>query len=460
MMPDFGLLQGGTQLNPNAFGSGLSQGAGLVQLQQAAQDRQTALAEKQAAVEAAKAKAVEDAKRNMYQMERFDEVRKNPTTDAIEKLALEFPQQAESLLKVHKSKSEREQKENIGIATRAQAAFRSGQPQIGQQILEEAAAAREAQGDADSAKGLRQIAETSKKDLGAATLTTGMFLSAAMAQAGMSFKDTFQAIETADADKQKAQAEADIKRAQADTERDKRLEEIMNSKAQREMWKNQTGVAWARLGLDREEFNQRVDEAKQAREDKQAEMPDAIRKVVDAAVIDGTAATMQAEEIEDIVKGWEEYDRPGNLSASGARAAANEAIKSFFGSQDKVSALRKRTDALVNKLVVTNLPPGAASENDVKMVKGGFPDQYAPPEEKAAFLKSLGKVQRAVAQQKAIEADYQSQNFGLTNAKRDLVIDGVIVPAGTPYRKASEMVFKAKKKAAETAGALQDGDNE
>ena len=169
---------------------------------------------------------------------------------------------------------------------------------------------------------------------------------------------------------------------------------------------------------------------------------------------------MQAEEIEDIMKGWEEYDRPGNLSASGARAAMSEGWKSFWGSQDKVSALRKRTDALVNKLVVTNLPPGAASENDVKMVKGGFPDQYAPPEEKAAFLKSLGKVQRAVAQQKAIEADYQSQNFGLTNAKRDLVIDGVVVPAGTPYRRASEMVFKAKKQGAEIAGALQDGDNE
>ena len=72
----------------------------------------------------------------------------------------------------------------------------------------------------------------------------------------------------------------------------------------------------------------------------------------------------------------------------------------------------------------------------------------------------VGKVQKAVEQQKNIEADFMGQNFGLTNAKRDLVVDGVAIPAGTPYRAASAMVFDAKKKAAEIAGAMQDGDNE
>jgi hypothetical protein len=76
------------------------------------------------------------------------------------------------------------------------------------------------------------------------------------------------------------------------------------------------------------------------------------------------------------------------------------------------------------------------------------------------FLKSLSKVQKAVAQQKAIEADYQSQNFGLTNAKRDIVVDGVLIPAGTPYREASAIVFDVKKKKAGREGALKDGDNE
>lgn len=433
--PDFGLLQGGTQLNPNAFGTGMQQGAGLVQLQQQAQDRQIAMQEKAAAVEAAKAKAVEDAKRNMYKVQRFEEVRKAPTTDAIERLAIEFPQEAESLLKVHKTKSERQQKEDIALGSRAQAAFRTGQPQIGQQILMEAAAAREAEGDIESANGLRKIAETSKKDLGAATVSTGMFLSAAMARAGMSFKDTFQALETADADKDKARAEADIKRAQADTERDTRLEAIEMSKDQRKMWKNQTGVAWATLKLNREKFEQEADEALFQRTQGKPLTPDAFKHLAEkgAAAVASNGIATEADALAD------EIEAAGG--SGGMDAAATKKYDEIFGSEDpKKNGLYARYETLKSKGIYRDIGPGTKTDDDYAAFERGWPGANANPKFKAAFLRGMAKAARFAAAVENAQADYVSQNGDPSNAKRNIVVGGVPIAAGTTYADAVKRV--------------------
>jgi hypothetical protein len=201
-------------------------------------------------------------------------------------------------------------------------------------------------------------------------------------------------------------------------------------------------------------------ERKQARADKEREMPESIRKSVDGAVVEASQAGLQAKTAKELAAKFREYDRPGNLSVSGARAWLYEGIKDATGLQDGVSAMRRAHKELVGKLVVTNLPPGAASDTDIALVKAGFPSENADPGAIADFWDAAAKVQEAVEQQKSIEADYMGENFGLTKAKRDIVVDGVLIPAGTPYREASAMVFDVKKKKAGIEGALQDGDNE
>lgn len=433
-MPDFGLLQGGTQLNPNAFGSGLSQGAGLVQLQQAAQDRQTALAEKQAAVEAAKAKAVEDAKRNVYQMQRFADVAKAPTPDALVSLQIEFPEAAAKLTEAHKALSSNEQKANLGLAQRVYAAANANDVNLSIDLLKNAAEAKRNAGDEKGAKALDDNARLLLENPDEAKATIGLFVAEAMGPT--EFLKTFQGLQTSSADVQKAQAEADIKRAQADTERDTRLEAILASQEQRKMWKNQSGVAWARLKLDRDKFQEEADAALAARlEGRPPLTGDAFKQVADKGIaavqsqsIAGEADTLAAE-----------IEAAGG--SGGMDAAATKKWREIFGSQDpKTNGLYARFETLKAKGIYRDIGPGQKTDDDVAFFERGWPSSDASPAFKASFLRGMAKVARAAAAIENAQSDYVSQNGDPGNARRDLVIGGVQIPAGTTYADAVKRV--------------------
>lgn len=433
-MPDFGLLQGGTQLNPNAFGSGLSQGAGLVQLQQAAQDRQTALAEKQAAVEAAKAKAVEDAKRNVYQMQRFAEVAKAPTPDALVSLQIEFPEAAQKLTEAHKALSSNEQKANLGLAQRVYAAANANDVNLSIDLLKNAAEAKRNAGDEKGAKALDDNARLLLENPDEAKATIGLFVAEAMGPT--EFLKTFQGLQTSSADVQKAQAEADIKRAQADTERDTRLEAILASQDQRKMWKNQSGVAWARLRLDRDKFQEEADAALAARlEGRPPLTGDAFKQVADKGIaavqsqsIAGEADTLAAE-----------IEAAGG--SGGMDAAATKKFREVFGSQDpKTNGLYARFETLKSKGIYRDIGPGTKTDDDYAAFEKGWPGSNASPAFKASFLRGMAKAARAAAAIENAQADYVSQNGDPGNARKPLVISGVQIPAGTTYADAVKRV--------------------
>lgn len=442
-MPDFGLLQGGTQLNPNAFGTGLQQGAGLVQLQQAAQDRQTALAdretavaEKAAAVEAAKAKAVEDAKRNMYQMQRFAEVAAKPSLRELTKLGVEFPQAIEQMKKAHEMLSAEQKAANIGVAQRTFAAMESGQPKIAVETLRRAAEARRAEGDEEDAKNFEANADliASAKSEGAAYVAVGSFLQSVMGPDD--FVSKFGELKRQPADLDKARAEADIKRAQADTERDTRLEAILASQDQRKMWKNQSGVAWARLKLDRDKFQAEADAALEARlEGRPPLTGDAFKQVADKGIaavqsqsIAGEADTLAAE-----------IEAAGG--SGGMDAAATKKWREVFGSQDpKTNGLYARFETLKSKGIYRDIGPGTKTDDDYAAFEKGWPGSNASPAFKASFLRGMAKAARAAAAIENAQADYVSQNGDPGNARKPLVISGVQIPAGTTYADAVKRV--------------------
>lgn len=98
----------------------------------------------------------------------------------------------------------------------------------------------------------------------------------------------------------------------------------------------------------------------------------------------------------DIQSGW-----PGQWS---------EALKQATGSQDAVSELRKKFNAIKASQVVNNLPPGAASDADIALALSGFPDSTANPQYLASFLRGLAKLEDASAEFNEFKADYISKN--------------------------------------------------
>ena len=461
-MPDYGLGLVQPSMINQQLAQGVQTGIGLGDARVAAMDRQRLIEQQDAAADAAKAQQeAAIASRQAYIDAGEKVIAGGFKSDDVLALRARFPEAAKHYADIVKTMDETTKRNHFHNAA-AVFSIAKNDPIKGAEYAEKLAeAAKNTPGQEKQVESLTRLAGQLRDNPGGSLLQTASFIAEA-ADTPKEFAEVFDRISAGDATlaeaKAKAgqaQAEEKTKAATAKYADEQALANLGYTKAQTNRLYAQTKQAAEELGLRREELAAAFLERQQAREDKMAEMPDAVRKTVDAAVLDGAKAGLQAKTADELAAKFEDYNRVGNLSASGGRAAASEAWKSFWGSQDEVSAMRRQHTALVNSLVVTNLPPGAASENDVKMVKAGFPSENANPGDIAAYWRAAANVQRAVERQKAIEADYQSQNFGLTNAKRDIVVDGVLIPAGTPYREASAIVFEAKtpKVAKPTAGA-------
>ncbi len=95
---------------------------------------------------------------------------------------------------------------------------------------------------------------------------------------------------------------------------------------------------------------------------------------------------------------------------SGVIASADEWIKGLVGGQDQYTALRTEYDQVKNKLVVSGLPPGVASDTDIKIAMDGWPGRNAGPEYIASFLRGMMKIQAIEHAQSAHEAGWLSRN--------------------------------------------------
>lgn len=113
------------------------------------------------------------------------------------------------------------------------------------------------------------------------------------------------------------------------------------------------------------------------------------------------------------------YQQSAGKLSSGAAAGAKEWLKEFTGNEDEFTALRKDWSQIKASEVVRNLPPGAASDSDIKMALSGFIGNNASPEEVAAKLRGMAKLRKLGAEYNAFKADYLSNNKnpgGLLNA--------------------------------------------
>lgn len=104
------------------------------------------------------------------------------------------------------------------------------------------------------------------------------------------------------------------------------------------------------------------------------------------------------------------YQAAEGKISSGAVAGVKEWLKEYTGNEDELTALRKDWTQIKASEVVKNLPPGAASDADIKMALEGFISNNADPAEVAAKLRGMAKLRRMNAEYSAFKADYLSEN--------------------------------------------------
>jgi len=108
----------------------------------------------------------------------------------------------------------------------------------------------------------------------------------------------------------------------------------------------------------------------------------------------------------------------------GLKANATESLKAIMGTQDDVSEYKRQFNQVRLSEVLKNLPPGAASDADIKNAMQGLPKEHASPEQITSFLRGAAKVARFEAGFNQFRADYignKSDGKGLNQAWRSKV---------------------------------------
>lgn len=454
-MPDYGLgLVQPSTINQQ-LAQGVQTGIGLGDARVAAMDRQRLIEQQDAAAAEAEAqKQAAIASRQAYIAEGEKVIAGGFKPEAVQALIARFPEAAKHYGDVLKTRNEEQKRNDVKNALSILSATRLGgdkENNPGADLAEQMAeAAENTPGQEETAKHLRILAQNIRNNPGGSALSTTMYLAAADPENFAKYMDSIANAEStaveAKAKAGQAQAEQKIKDIQAETERDTRLEAILSSQEQRKMWKNQTGVAWARLKLDRDKFNQEADEALFARTEGKTLTPDAFKHMAEkgAAAVASNGIADEAAALAD------EIEAAGG--SGGMDAAATKKYNEIFGSEDpKKNSLYARYETLKSKGIYRDIGPGTKTDDDYAAFERGWPGANANPKYKAAFLRGMAKAARFAASVENAQADYVSQNGDPSNAKRNLVVGGVLIPAGTTY---ADAVKRSSQGATITANGL------
>lgn len=428
------LLAPTTPLDPSAFLQGAQAGqviAGNIQNRQVA-EAQMAQAQVQArlAQEAARAKAEADAARKADLARLAD-----PSTPLADfaRVTAKYPEISEGLKRSYDMLTDAEKQTKYAVGARALSAVEAGDTETAAALLEEEAARNEASGRTDDARTYRLNAEGVRKVPTQARALIATFLASTDPE---KFAKIEADIRSNPATVAKADAEAFKAEVQSLAEGQQIEAELNLKRAQTAKLRSDIANDAKRVGLDAKRLE--LDWMKAMREAAQAAggalpLETDERKAVGDAAKEAVVLNGSADATETLAAKMSDAAARGE--ASGIRGGLMRKWETFIGNESEMTQLRNEANQFITKGVVDALPAGAASENDVRMVKAGFPGENADTAYVSKWLKSYANVKRAAAKVKRAESIWISANQGggLGPAKRAFVLDGKQVNPGDSF---------------------------
>jgi len=183
-----------------------------------------------------------------------------------------------------------------------------------------------------------------------------------------------------------------------------------------------------RLGLDAEKARNDLMIKLQEIEGKRGQLSGESERRLNTAASESVVANQLADRLRNLSS-----EIQAALQQSGVTARGDELIRSVFGTQDRETLIRREYLRLRNSAVINSLPPGPASDRDIRVFMEGFLDENANPQTLAAGLRGMEKVARYEAETKAMESEWIASFNGLRPATRQATISGVRVAPGTTY---------------------------
>lgn len=368
----------------------------------------------------------------------------NPSARDYTNLAMLLPEKEAASMRANwDSLSKERQQKDLQSAGQVMAAFQSGAPEIGLQLLRDRAEAAKNSGDAEQAKALETWAKMAEINPNAVTKSIGLMV--AQLPGGDKIIESLGKIgtETRAQEMQptamrEAQAKATTAEVGAKFAESKALAELEANKWNIKNLQNQINVRGAQLNLDRQRLAADTQIKLAELGQKASELPAGAQKLVNDAAVTASAAKQQATNLNDL------SGRIVKIGSSwGALGSAAEFLKKQGGMQGGVTELRQEYTRLRNSAAVGSLPPGPATDKDIAMVLEGFPPSTASPEVLSRFLRGMAKLKDIEANVESAKVDWLASNRGaLTRANSSFVAGDYSVKQGESFNDFTSRVVK------------------
>lgn len=187
-------------------------------------------------------------------------------------------------------------------------------------------------------------------------------------------------------------------------------------------------LAAQRLALDQQEFGLKVQQAQEKAQQLIQEAPKLsvnMEKSIEKSVNDSAASTNSADSMAALAQQFRQ-EKP----TTGLFGNASNMFAKVTGTDTALRDLRIRQNALVNNQVLKFLPPGPATDRDVKIVRQGAPTDMDNPEVVARWLDAMSNLERRSAQFNDFKAEWMSANGNPGQSRNGGQILGMDVQKG------------------------------
>lgn len=393
---------------------------------------QAALARQQKELEIQQKQAAMDAASQKQQALQGFLAIKDPTGKDYSRLMTLFPEQAEHFQKAWSVLDADQKQAAWSKATQLQAALESGNTDIAKQLADQYAEAAKNAGDSNAAQGYQTISGMIDVSPEKARRFGGAYLMSIDADKGAKVIDQaqklrLQASEQSEAAGKAAEAVAkgEVAAGTVKTQIDQTVADLEKTGWDTKNLKSQISERAGRLKLDRERLE--LDRGKIE--------PD-VRKIINESAIAAAAAKQGADQANRLANDLEKIG-----GGYGAFGSADEFIKKTLGNQDAMTQLRQEYTRVRSTQVSKLLPPGPASDTDVKNAMAGFPPPNADSKQLASFLRGLAKLQDVEAAMSNAKTDWLAKNGGqLTRAKDTFIVGDFATRPGETWLDFSKRV--------------------
>lgn len=317
---------------------------------------------------------------------------------------------------VHKD----QQTGKLDMMTRAYSALSTGRADIAEKLMRDNAAAMRNSGAPDhDVKAQEMWADMIKTSPDHARHVGGLMLSSVMDP------DKFAATFATVGDQGRAS--------------DKAPGELTKTTAETENVISQIKERSGRLALDQDKLQSEVQLKLHELGQKSKTLTDDARKIVNESAVAAVAADQSAAQMLSLADRMEK-----ETPVAGVIAKGGELYKTLSGDQDAITHLRQEYTRLRSKQVLSNLPPGPASDKDIMFAAKGFPEDTANVATMAQFIRGMAKIQQFNGVMEVSKSEWVNAVGHLGKPKTDIDIDGVKVPAGSTFTDFSRQFFKQK----------------